>query len=627
MSTRLNVHLPKIGVMPVIQVQGGATQRIDDLYSANTGDIRRHGNSDRAYQYDFFDATVEIRQNSRLIIDASVVFTDSVQLKIEVENGSTLQIGEQQTLFSTEYPSKIRPILVNFRGDQLGNRDGNTVAWIIESAHLVVRNGGRVELLGASLMFQEGNLWFEAGAELFIRDGRFYSDGVREQSFDTPRILFFGGTSSIIDVDGLIATSENGKLQPFTLDQAALPGIRNYQPRHCLFALQFNNGTDGTIVDLASTGNETDIVFNQWLPKTIFARELNGRLLTAETKQRDRHQPWALLQFIDWTFQVFDANGPSSVNVYLRDSNNGEREFAFSSGDHKAFKTFEGTVNQTRTIRLIIAVQDRSLNTNTDTRNGSTRDAPDPAIDDRRPFVGWMRWYGFFQQSLNFNPRLDAAQDYLMVFNRQVTLTQADADAVTGVTITFHGTPVSWNGRNWSVSIEVDGPTLDQAWHYVHSQLTKLTPFAGQISGMSTHNLWPSREQTDSGLYWSDDTLTATRKGVRVITPAEEPFPGVTSMESDDESIYVPPVSVTLSVTDLVADSELVLKRGNDVIFHVESTGTGEVYAYSHTSDRVVDLIINKEGYQFFVRRGITLGSTNQSIRAEQIISSAYATR
>lgn len=622
----------------ILRVTGSATHDVPDIFAAQGGRVRQQGESDFSRVYEAHNLTLRIENGSRFIVNNSLIMNDNAHPKIEVQSGGVLQIGGQQTLNSFEANSLYQPVSLNLRRDTFGS--GNQV-FNEDASNLTVRDGGRVEIYGATLQFQEGNLWFEGGAELFIRDGRWYCDGQGNGTGNSlnrtrPRVLFFyNDRQSVIDIDGLTALSPNGEFNPMAFDQAPVPGIRNYRPSHCFYAAQFNGfapaATDGTVIELDSQGNGVDILFNQAGVKTIFAYSIRGNVLNPATRQTDRHQPWAVLQYVDWTYSVSNAAGPTDAIAYLRDTDNGQRNFAYVSGDHKPEKEYVTLVpaSGTATERLIIIVFDRSLNTDarTDVGQGSTSTGQgDPPADDRRPFVGWVRKFGHNQVPLRFSPDLASAQSFFLSQNRNVTLSQAAADAISGVSVTFHNTPVAWRSFNWSITIQISGSTTrEEAWQYIHSQLTKSTAFAGRSSGASIHNLWPNFEQTESEEYYNETTESYDRKGVRIVTDTDNPFPGVTAMESDDESVYVPPTSATFTISNIVPGSELVLKIGTFILFKVDPTGSAAAYNYEYPGfDQSVDVFINQEGYEFFISRNILLGSVNQSLRAEQVVSSGY---
>lgn len=621
----------------VNRIRDGATHTIEEVRAANTANIRRQGAAGSSAQYDFHNSTIRV-ESGRLILNSSAVMTDNVQLKIEIQNGGVLQIGQRQTLYEVEYSSAFRPIVLNLRGDNLGIDFGNPVAYLEDSAQLIVRAGGRLELFGSTLVIEEGNLWFENGAEFFCRDARIYSDGQRAANRDIPRMLFFGGSpaNSIIDVDGLDISSESGLFQPFVLDQPPSPGLSNYRPVHCRYSVQFNVGSDGSVLELASTGNQTDILFNtsdgtiRTEVAEIFVRSLDGKILEPGTRLTDRHQPWIQLQYIDWTFSAEDSIGSIAAQVYLRDTDNGQRDFAFASGRHKNDKLhlLEIPDNASLTERLIIAVSDRGLDTNSSPLPGvgTTSGAPNPPIDRRGPVSGWIRSYGYLQLALSFDPLQNAEITYLLARNRSIEMNQADADAITGVSVIIHDAPVSWNGLQWSITIQVDGPTASQAWHYVQSQIAKITAFGGLQAGIIFHDLWPSVDRTDSGIYV--DRSTSVRRGVRVIDAAGNPLPGVNMMESDDESTYIPPISASLTITGIEPGSEIVIKISGSTLILLNERVTGTAIAYNYVYpgfDRLVDVFVNQEGFNFFVDRERILGIDSQSLTVTQSASTAYA--
>jgi len=484
------------------------------------------------------------------------------------------------------------------------------------SSQLRVRAAGRLELLNAFVTLEEGNIAIQSGGVFYCRNSIVYSNGSNNSDSNGPRILM---ETENVDIDGLVITSERGNFQSIAFFRPPQPGVKNFKPIHCLLGVQFNNATNGTEFSIDARGNGEYVTFSQFgvVDRTVFVESLDGALLSARSKDLSPYMSWALLQFINWKINIRDADGPTTAFLYLKDFYNGaDRRYVYASLAHENQKEYRESIPASGEVdlRLTVALSDRNLQI-----DPSPLIELDPPLDDRRPIFGWLRKYGHFQAAVTINSLISGVQGYLLVRNRAISLSQPDADAITGVSITVHDTPVDWNGLQWSITIEVDGPTANQAWQWVHSQQTKNSPLAGGLDGMQLHEMWPSVAQTDSGIYFDNASQTTFRRGVRVITATGDPLQGVTSMEADDENVYNPPTSVVLTIRNIIPGSELVLKIGTFILFKVDPTGNTAAYGYVYPGfDQLVDVFINQEGYEFFVNKGIVLGLTNQSLRAEQ---------
>lgn len=166
------------------------------------------------------------------------------------------------------------------------------------------------------------------------------------------------------------------------------------------------------------------------------------------------------------------------------------------------------------------------------------------------PFRIRIRQFGKLWGSLQAAIADPIRQSYAMLADANVTQSSGTAAAHTGITLTDHGgSPVSWNGKNWGITVTCDlsvnpSLTVDDVKHYLHYHLAQDATIGGKASGLLWHNLFPmSGTGTESGTYGS------TTKGVRVVDENGDPFPGVIRMQADDDSFYVPPTTVTVKVT------------------------------------------------------------------------------
>ena len=117
----------------------------------------------------------------------------------------------------------------------------------------------------------------------------------------------------------------------------------------------------------------------------------------------------------------------------------------------------------------------------------------------------------------------------------------------------------------------------------------------------------------------------AALKGVRVVDGSGNEIPGFARMQADDGTYYSPATSYTLTVSNIVSGSRLLLRRTdtNAVIDNVVvSTGT-YTYNYIHTSDIPVEIVVRKataSPYYQEWRTTTTLTNSNNSQTANQLL-------
>jgi hypothetical protein len=204
-----------------------------------------------------------------------------------------------------------------------------------------------------------------------------------------------------------------------------------------------------------------------------------------------------------------------------------------------------------------------------------------------------LRLYGYLWASLNATIADPIKQSFAMIADSSVTLSSAAAAAIAGVTITDHGaSPVAWNGKNWGITVTGDlttNPALTRSaiQHYLHYVLAQNASIGGKASGLHWHNLSPMGDTvTENGTYG------ATTKGVRVVDQSGNAFPGFTSMQADDGTFYTPPASATLTITNIVAGSRLLVQRTDTSAVLVNAVVSGTSYPYSYTVSGSVPVAI-----------------------------------
>lgn len=190
----------------------------------------------------------------------------------------------------------------------------------------------------------------------------------------------------------------------------------------------------------------------------------------------------------------------------------------------------------------------------------------------RGPWTYRIRKYGYDEIEGTFD-KSDyslgtAGTAFDVVFGGRVTqvarasLTDSEATALAyaGITVTDEGaSPVTWNGKAYSITIEVDRTTYPsrtaaQVFAHAKAKTANLATWGGK-AGLLWHVL--VEEAGDGSGYVTQRGKSggdgAALKGVRVIDQAGNPFPGFVAMVADDGTSYVPPVALTLTITGNVS--------------------------------------------------------------------------
>jgi hypothetical protein len=238
------------------------------------------------------------------------------------------------------------------------------------------------------------------------------------------------------------------------------------------------------------------------------------------------------------------------------------------------------------------------------------------------PFRIRLRKYGYLWASLNASIADPIKQSTALMVDASVTQASGTAAAHTGITLTDHGgSPVSWNSKSWGITVTCDltvnpSLTVDDVAHYLHWHLAQNASIGGKASGLLWHNLLPmGGTETENGTYG------ATTKGVRVVTQAGDPMPGVTRMQADDGTYYVPPVTYTLTLTGLVAGSEVRAYTGTDPATAVELTATessGTTFPINHTGGAVAGFIVVRKSDYKFLKISVSYESASSSLPVSQ---------
>jgi hypothetical protein len=165
-----------------------------------------------------------------------------------------------------------------------------------------------------------------------------------------------------------------------------------------------------------------------------------------------------------------------------------------------------------------------------------------------------------------------------------VAINAATGDPAVTITVTDHGaSPVTWNSKDWSITITdsgaVSGEDILRELNY------NLSLGTGSYQGKDHFN-WPEMVVEAGSAYESLQGVTeggagAALKGVRVLR-GSGPHPDFTRMQADDGTYYTVPVTANGSITGIVS--------GSRVRIYNETTATetyndvpGTSYAVSYT--------------------------------------------
>jgi hypothetical protein len=184
---------------------------------------------------------------------------------------------------------------------------------------------------------------------------------------------------------------------------------------------------------------------------------------------------------------------------------------------------------------------------------------------------------------------------------------------------------VTWNGKQWSVTVTVPaGVSAPQVAQWLSWQTAQDAFTLGDFHNMA----WPvmvvavgTALETQRGRLFG--SAGAALKGVRVVDSSGAEVPGFARMQADDGSYYSPAASYTLAVSGIVPGSRILLRRTDTlaVLANQTVTGTTFSYTYTHTTDIPVDIVVrNATGspaYQEW-RTTTTLSASNNSQTANQ---------
>ena len=196
------------------------------------------------------------------------------------------------------------------------------------------------------------------------------------------------------------------------------------------------------------------------------------------------------------------------------------------------------------------------------------------------------------------------------------------------ITITNHGaSPVTWNSKQWSITITVtDGSsaaTIAQwlSWNQAQDSFS----FDSTRHNMAYHDMVVAvgtNYETARGIVFGSSG--ASLKGVRVVDGSGNEVPGFARMQADDGTYYSPAASYTLTVSNIVNDSRILVRRTDTLaVIANQAVTTGSfTYTYTHTTDIPIEIVVRKataSPYYQEWRTTTTLSNSNNSQTANQL--------
>lgn len=201
----------------------------------------------------------------------------------------------------------------------------------------------------------------------------------------------------------------------------------------------------------------------------------------------------------------------------------------------------------------------------------------------------------------------------------------------------YNHAPVSWNGLNWSITIQSSGSyTASQIANYINYNTAKDWPAIGGYRG----DAWPEMViENDSGQLETAKGIllgtTLTDKGVRVIDLSGNAIVGFAQMQSDDGTYYVPPQYVNGTVSGIISGSRLRVYNSTtntEIANELVTSTTWSINYLNGTSFTTGDLIkiylTRQDGLTSYIPYKATSVATDGgwSVLADQKLDTVYST-
>ena len=181
-------------------------------------------------------------------------------------------------------------------------------------------------------------------------------------------------------------------------------------------------------------------------------------------------------------------------------------------------------------------------------------------------------------------------------------ISAATGDPAISITITKETTPVTWNGQDFSITVEDTGANSGEA---ILREINYNLSLDATYQGLDPFN-WPemvkelgSSYETLRGVVEGDGTPVL--HGVRVIRTGGDPHPDFTRFQADNGNYYTPPVTANASITSITSGSRVriynettLTETYNDVVGTSYSASYTDGTTYS--SGDVINIRITQSG-------------------------------
>lgn len=237
---------------------------------------------------------------------------------------------------------------------------------------------------------------------------------------------------------------------------------------------------------------------------------------------------------------------------------------------------------------------------------------------DLTPHIMKIYKYGFLpvEQPVDVTPTGPGSGGfslaYSMLEDEHVPMDKATALALqSSMTITTHSTPITWESKEWDVTIATNLPAAD-----VYQWVRAVQDAGVEISGDFLPNIMPTPTESARGLHGREI------KAFRFITTSGSAIVGLTRMQSKDGTYYIPPVATILTIAANVSlvDAEVRLYDLDDL--PAGSLGTelagvennpSTTFTYSGVSGNLIAIQIMQDGYKEFLQE-FTMPSTDTTL-------------
>jgi hypothetical protein len=211
------------------------------------------------------------------------------------------------------------------------------------------------------------------------------------------------------------------------------------------------------------------------------------------------------------------------------------------------------------------------------------------------------------------------------------TVPDTDPGAL-GITVTNHGaSPVTWNGKQFSITITTtnDALTAAQVAQYISWNVSQDATFNG-FNGLA----WPYMVEPDGNSFKTTrgrlvGSAGAALKGIRVVrNDGTTAVPGFTTMMADDGTTYTVPTYITASITGILTGSKVRIYNVTTATeTYIGTPGTSYNASYlegtTYTAGNSVNVRITKRG-RLAYETTVVASASGWSVSANQLEDEVY---